>query len=43
MSSTGSHGNLVSGTVRVEIWNAIGNGTSTVGVGNQSVVHIPSG
>lgn len=43
MSSTGSHGNLVNGKVKVEIWNAIGNGTSTVGVGNQSVVHIPYG
>ncbi|MFJ2092325.1 glycoside hydrolase family 16 protein [Streptomyces sp. NPDC087901] len=43
MSSTGSHGNLANGTVKVEIWNAIGNGSSTVGVGNQSVVHIPFG
>lgn len=42
-SSTGSHGNLVNGTVRVEIWNAIGNGPGTVGVGNQSFVHIPFG
>ncbi|WP_326679740.1 glycoside hydrolase family 16 protein [Streptomyces sp. NBC_01237] len=42
-SSTGSHGNLVNGTVKVEIWNAIGNGSSTVGVGNQSVVRIPFG
>ncbi|WP_373287112.1 glycoside hydrolase family 16 protein [Wenjunlia tyrosinilytica] len=40
-SSTGSLGNLVNGKVRVEVWNAIGNGPSTVGVGNQSVVDIP--
>ncbi|WP_110946330.1 glycoside hydrolase family 16 protein [Streptomyces avicenniae] len=40
-ASTGSHGNLVNGRVRVEVWNAIGNGPSTVGVGNQSVVTIP--
>ncbi|MEV0873782.1 glycoside hydrolase family 16 protein [Streptomyces sp. NPDC049950] len=42
-ASTGSHGNLSNGTVKVEIWNAIGNGPGTVGVGNQSVVHIPYG
>ncbi|MEU7110847.1 glycoside hydrolase family 16 protein [Streptomyces sp. NPDC046182] len=40
-SATGSHGNLSGGRVRVEVWNAIGNGASTVGVGNQSVVRIP--
>lgn len=43
MASTGSQGNLVNGKVKVEIWNAIGNGSSTVGIGNQSVVHIPFG
>ncbi|HBF82840.1 MAG TPA: 1,3-beta-glucanase [Streptomyces sp.] len=42
-ASTGSHGNLVGGTVKVEIWNAIGNGPGTVGVGNQSFVRIPFG
>ncbi|MFI7277285.1 glycoside hydrolase family 16 protein [Streptomyces sp. NPDC049879] len=40
-ASTGSHGDLVNGRVRVEVWNAIGNGTSTVGIGNQSVITIP--
>ncbi|WP_208106983.1 glycoside hydrolase family 16 protein [Streptomyces sp. GC420] len=42
-SSTGSHGNLTNGKVRVEVWNAIGNGSSTVGTGNQSYVRIPFG
>ncbi|MEV6653298.1 glycoside hydrolase family 16 protein [Streptomyces sp. NPDC051219] len=42
-SSTGSHGDLVNGKVRVEVWNAIGNGASTVGTGNQSFVRIPFG
>ncbi|MFE4172182.1 glycoside hydrolase family 16 protein [Streptomyces sp. NPDC056909] len=42
-SATGTHGNLVNGKVRVEVWNAIGNGTSTLGTGNQSVVRIPFG
>lgn len=42
-ASTGSHGDLVNGKVRVEVWNAIGNGASTLGIGNQSVVRIPYG
>jgi beta-glucanase (GH16 family) len=42
-ASTGSHGNLVNGRVRVEVWNAIGNGPSTVGIGNQSRITIPYG
>lgn len=42
-SATGSHGNLVNGKVRVEVWNAIGNGPSTLGTGNQSAVRIPFG
>lgn len=40
-SSTGTHGDLANGKVRIEVWNAIGNGSSTVGVGNQSFVRIP--
>jgi len=41
-STTGSAlGNLSNGKVRVEVWNAIGNGTSTLGTGNQSTVRIP--
>jgi endoglucanase Acf2 len=40
-SSSGALGNLRNGTVRVEVWNAIGNGASTLGVGNQSIVRLP--
>ncbi|MFD5698478.1 glycoside hydrolase family 16 protein [Streptomyces lasiicapitis] len=42
-SATGAHGTMAGGTVRVEVWNAIGNASSTVGTGNQSVVRIPYG
>ncbi|MCX4513389.1 glycoside hydrolase family 16 protein [Streptomyces sp. NBC_01619] len=42
-SATGTHGNLTNGKVRIEVWNAIGNGASTLGIGNQSVVRIPFG
>ncbi|WP_329063210.1 glycoside hydrolase family 16 protein [Streptomyces sp. NBC_01429] len=42
-SSTGSHGDLVNGKVRIEVWNAIGGGAGTLGVGNQSVVRVPFG
>ncbi|MEV6522820.1 glycosyl hydrolase [Longispora sp. NPDC051575] len=37
-SATGTPGNLTNGRVRLEVWNAIGNGPSTVGTGNQSVI-----
>ncbi|RNG02307.1 glycoside hydrolase family 16 protein [Streptomyces botrytidirepellens] len=40
-SATGSLGNMTGGKVRVEVWNAIGNGASTLGTGNQSFVRIP--
>jgi hypothetical protein len=40
-SSTGTLGNLTNGRVRVEVWNAIGNGASSLGIGNQSVVNLP--
>ncbi|WP_165984923.1 glycoside hydrolase family 16 protein [Streptomyces sp. YIM 98790] len=40
-SSSGSHGTMSGGRVRVEVWSAIGNGTSTVGIGNQSRITIP--
>ncbi|MFD8919280.1 glycoside hydrolase family 16 protein [Streptomyces sp. NPDC059569] len=40
-SATGSHGDLVNGKVRIEVWNAIGTGASTLGIGNQSVIRIP--
>ncbi|MFC7648522.1 glycosyl hydrolase [Streptosporangium lutulentum] len=41
LSSSGTLGNLSGGQVRVEVWNAIGNGTTTLGVGNQSLVRLP--
>ncbi|MEV4824504.1 glycosyl hydrolase [Micromonospora sp. NPDC049274] len=40
-SATGSLGTLSNGTVRVEVWSAIGNNPTTVGVGNQSVLRLP--
>lgn len=40
-SSTGTQGDLVNGKVRIEVWNAIGNGAGTLGIGNQSMVRIP--
>ncbi|AWI31037.1 glycoside hydrolase family 16 protein [Streptomyces tirandamycinicus] len=42
-SATGTHGDLRNGKVRIEVWNAIGNGASTLGIGNQSFVRIPFG
>ncbi|MFF5215032.1 glycosyl hydrolase [Micromonospora sp. NPDC000442] len=40
-SSSGSLGNLRGGTVRVEVWSAIGNNPSTIGVGDRSLVRLP--
>ncbi|GAB7047704.1 glycosyl hydrolase [Catenuloplanes indicus] len=40
-SSTGTLGNLRNGTIRVEVWSAIGNGPTTLGVGNQSIIRLP--
>ena len=40
-SSSGTLGNLRNGTIRVEVWNAIGNAASTLGVGNQSIIRLP--
>lgn len=42
-SATGTLGSLTGGRVRVEVWSAIGSGSSTLGTGNQSVVRIPFG
>ncbi|MDT0380323.1 glycoside hydrolase family 16 protein [Streptomyces sp. DSM 42041] len=42
-SSSGAHGAMDGGTVRVEVWNAIGNGSSTLGTGDRSVLHLPFG
>jgi len=41
LTATGTLGNLANGRVRVEVWNAIGSGGSTLGIGNQSVVRLP--
>lgn len=40
-SATGSLGAFSNGKVQVEIWNAIGNGTTTLGRANQSFVRMP--
>jgi hypothetical protein len=40
-SSSGALGAFVNGKVQVEIWNAIGNGTTTLGTANQSWVRMP--
>jgi beta-glucanase (GH16 family) len=41
VSATGALGNLSGGRVRVEVWSAIGNASSALGVGNQSIVRLP--
>jgi hypothetical protein len=40
-SSSGALGDLSNGQMKVEVWNAIGNGSTTLGTGNQSVVRLP--
>ncbi|MFE7816101.1 glycosyl hydrolase [Streptomyces sp. NPDC057433] len=40
-SASGTPGDLNGGTVRVEVWNALGNGPSTLRVGTDSVLTIP--
>ncbi|MFJ1567081.1 fibronectin type III domain-containing protein, partial [Streptomyces erythrochromogenes] len=41
LSASGSLGNLNGGTIRVEVWSALGNGPSTLQVGTGSVLTIP--
>lgn len=41
VSASGTLGNLASGTVKLEVWNSIGNQPTTLGVGNQSVIKLP--
>ncbi|WP_232533906.1 hypothetical protein [Plantactinospora sp. KBS50] len=41
LSATGTLGDLRNGTVRVEVWSAIGASPTTLGVGNQSLVRLP--
>ncbi len=40
-SSSGALASFSNGKVRVEVWNAIGNGTTTLGTANQSYVRLP--
>ncbi|MFH9179276.1 hypothetical protein [Streptomyces albogriseolus] len=40
-SATGTLGDMSRGTIRVEVWNAIGNGTASLGVGSGSVLTVP--
>ncbi|MDP9791660.1 endoglucanase Acf2 [Catenuloplanes nepalensis] len=40
-SASGTLGNLRNGTIRVEVWSAIGNGPTDLGVGNQSIIRLP--
>ncbi|WP_203996122.1 glycosyl hydrolase [Virgisporangium aurantiacum] len=41
ITTTGSFGNLANGTVKVEIWSAIGSAASTVSLGALSTVTLP--
>ncbi|MEV4481309.1 glycosyl hydrolase [Micromonospora coxensis] len=41
LSSTGALGNLSNGTVKVEVWSAIGVHPTTLGIGDQSFVKLP--
>ncbi len=40
-SATGALGTFTNGKVQIEIWNAIGNGATTLGTANQSFVRMP--
>ncbi|WP_416237313.1 glycoside hydrolase family 16 protein [Streptomyces marinisediminis] len=42
-SATGDHGDMRGGTVRVEVWNAIGDGPSTLATGDRSLLRLPFG
>ncbi len=41
LSSSGTLGDLAKGTVRAEVWSAIGNQPTTLGIGNQSKLTLP--
>ncbi len=41
LSANGALGNLVNGSVRVEVWSAIGTTSTSLGVGNRSVLRLP--
>ena len=38
---TGTMGNLAGGTIKVEVWNAIGNQPTTLGIGSLSRLDLP--
>ncbi|WP_308188801.1 glycosyl hydrolase [Streptacidiphilus sp. ASG 303] len=40
-SSSGTMCDLANGTVKVEVWNALGNASTTLGTGDRSVVTLP--
>ncbi|MFJ5547358.1 glycosyl hydrolase [Streptomyces sp. NPDC093225] len=40
-STSGTPGNLTDGTIRVEVWSALGNGPSTLQVGTGSTLTVP--
>ncbi|MGI8458134.1 MAG: glycosyl hydrolase [Propionibacteriaceae bacterium] len=42
-SATGALGDLKGGTVKIEVWNAIGHGATTLGIGDTSQVTLPFG
>lgn len=41
LNATGTLGNLNGGTVKAEVWSAIGNQPATLGIGNQSFLELP--
>ena len=41
LAATGTHGNLRNGTVKLEVWSAIGNNPSTIGIGDRSLLTLP--
>ena len=43
LSASGTLGSLHNGKIKVEVWSAIGNQPTTLGVGNQSVMNLPTG
>lgn len=41
LASSGTMGDLTGGTIKVEVWNAIGNQPTTLGTGGLSVLDLP--
>lgn len=40
-TATGTYCDLANGTVKIEVWNAIGTNPTTLATGNQSIVNLP--